>query len=48
MGLFDLHAQGFEPEVLDIADDADRDDGDIGLQGLGLAAGFDLDRDAGL
>ena len=48
VGLLDLHTEGLKPQILDIADDADRDDGPLGLQGLGLAAGFDLDGDTGL
>ena len=40
VGAADLHAQRFQSEALDIADDANRDDGDVSLQGLGLAARF--------
>ena len=46
VGLLDLHAQTFEAEVLDIADDADGDDGALGLQGFTAGADLDLDRDA--
>ncbi len=46
MGTVDLHAQRFQAQVLDIADDADRHDGDLGVEGLGLAAGLHGDRDA--
>ena len=45
--VFDLHAERFQAHVLDIADDAHGDDGDIGFQGFGLAAGLDLDGHAG-
>ena len=43
-----LHAQGFQAKVLDIAVDADGDDGDLGFQRLCLAADLDGDGDAGL
>ncbi len=44
----ELHAQGIEAQVLDIAGDPDRHDGLFGLQGLGLAVSFQGDGDAGL
>ena len=46
VGPLDLHAQGFQPQALDIADNAHGDDGDLGLQGLGCAARLDGEFDA--
>src|SRR3546814_4181975 len=41
MGLLDLHLGALEAEVLDVADDADRQDHLLDLDGLGLAADLD-------
>src|SRR6185295_12112352 len=46
VALFDFAAQGFEAEVLDIAGDADGDDGVRGGQGFGLGPNCDLRFDA--
>ncbi len=46
VGLLDLHAEGLQAHVLDIADNADGDDGHVGLELLGLAGGLQVDGDA--
>ena len=45
VGALDLHPGALEPEVLDIADDADRQDHALDRDRLGLAAGLDRRRD---
>ncbi len=47
MRAIDFHAQPFQAQVLDIADDAHRDDGHVRRERFGLPARLELHRDAG-